>query len=74
MDLAILFVSAFAASTILPMSSEVVLGTLAHSGSSEVWLLLAVAHRRQHPRRSGQLGAGPLFGDLANSPCFAGRS
>jgi membrane protein YqaA with SNARE-associated domain len=31
------------ASTILPMSSEVVLGTLARSGSSEVWLLLAVA-------------------------------
>ena len=43
MDLAFLFVSAFAASTILPMSSEVVLGTLARSGSSEVWLLLAVA-------------------------------
>ena len=29
MDLAILFVSAFAASTILPMSSETVLGALA---------------------------------------------
>jgi membrane protein YqaA with SNARE-associated domain len=43
MDLAFLFISAFAASTILPMSSEVVLGTLARSGSSEVWLLLAVA-------------------------------
>ena len=43
MDLAFLFTSAFAASTILPMSSEVVLGTLARSGSSEVWLLLAVA-------------------------------
>jgi hypothetical protein len=43
MDLAFLFISALAASTILPMSSEVVLGTLARSGSSEVWLLLAVA-------------------------------
>jgi membrane protein YqaA with SNARE-associated domain len=43
MDLAFLFISAFAASTILPMSSEVVLGTLARSGSSEGWLLLAVA-------------------------------
>jgi membrane protein YqaA with SNARE-associated domain len=43
MDLTFLFISAFAASTILPMSSEVVLGTLARSGSSEVWLLLAVA-------------------------------
>jgi membrane protein YqaA with SNARE-associated domain len=43
MDLAFLFISALAASTILPMSSEVVLGTLARSGSSEVWVLLAVA-------------------------------
>jgi membrane protein YqaA with SNARE-associated domain len=43
MDLAFLFISALAASTILPMSSEVVLGTLARSGSSEVWLLFAVA-------------------------------
>ena len=43
MDLALLFVSAFAASTILPMSSEVVLGALAVAGASELWLLLAVA-------------------------------
>src|ERR687892_2768848 len=43
MDLAILFVSAFAASTILPMSSEIVLGALALAGATEVWLLLAVA-------------------------------
>jgi len=43
MDLALLFVSAFAASTILPLSSEVVLATLARSGSSEPGLLLAVA-------------------------------
>jgi membrane protein YqaA with SNARE-associated domain len=43
MDLAILFVSAFAASTILPMSSEVVLGALAVAGATDVWLLLAVA-------------------------------
>ena len=43
MDLAFLFVSAFAASTILPMSSEVVLGALAVAGASELWLLLAVA-------------------------------
>ena len=43
MDLASLFVSAFAASTILPMSSEVVLGALAVAGASELWLLLAVA-------------------------------
>jgi membrane protein YqaA with SNARE-associated domain len=43
MDLAFLFVSAVAASTILPMSSEVVLGTLALAGATDVWLLLAVA-------------------------------
>jgi membrane protein YqaA with SNARE-associated domain len=43
MDLAILFVSAFAASTILPMSSEVVLGAVAVAGVTDVWLLLAVA-------------------------------
>lgn len=43
MDLAILFLSAFAASTILPMSSEVVLGALAVAGATDVWLLLAVA-------------------------------
>jgi membrane protein YqaA with SNARE-associated domain len=43
MDLAFLFVSAFAASTILPMSSEVVLGALAVAGASEMWLPLAVA-------------------------------
>jgi membrane protein YqaA with SNARE-associated domain len=43
MDLVILFVSAFAASTILPMSSEVVLGTFAAAGATDVWLLLAVA-------------------------------
>jgi membrane protein YqaA with SNARE-associated domain len=43
MDLAFLFVSAFAASTILPMSSEVVLGALAVAGATDVWLLLAVA-------------------------------
>ena len=43
MDLAFLFVSAFAASTILPMSSEVVLGALAVAGTTDVWLLLAVA-------------------------------
>jgi membrane protein YqaA with SNARE-associated domain len=43
MDLALLFVSAFAASTILPMSSEVVLGALAVAGATDVWMLLAVA-------------------------------
>jgi membrane protein YqaA with SNARE-associated domain len=43
MDLAFLFVSAFAASTILPMSSEVVLGALAVAGATDVWLLLVVA-------------------------------
>jgi membrane protein YqaA with SNARE-associated domain len=43
MDLALLFVSAFAASTILPMSSEVVLATMAASRSAEPALLLAVA-------------------------------
>ena len=43
MDLLILFMSAFAASTILPLSSEVVLGALAASGTSDRALLLAVA-------------------------------
>jgi membrane protein YqaA with SNARE-associated domain len=43
MDLTFLFISALAASTILPMSSEVVLGALAVSGATDVWLLLAVA-------------------------------
>ena len=43
MDLAFLFVSAFAASTILPMSSEVVLGALAVAGTTDAWMLLAVA-------------------------------
>ena len=43
MDLVILFLSAFAASTILPMSSEVVLGAFAAAGATNVWLLLAVA-------------------------------
>jgi membrane protein YqaA with SNARE-associated domain len=43
MDLALLFFSALAASTILPMSSEVVLGALASAGATDVWLLLAVA-------------------------------
>ena len=43
MDLTFLFLSAFAASTILPMSSEVVLGALAVAGTTDVWLLLAVA-------------------------------
>src|SRR5688500_7770077 len=43
MDLLVLFMSAFAASTILPLSSEVVLGALAASGTSDRALLLAVA-------------------------------
>jgi hypothetical protein len=43
MDLAFLFISAFAASTILPMSSEIVLSALALGGATEVWLLLTVA-------------------------------
>jgi hypothetical protein len=43
MDLAVLFVSAFAASTVLPMSSEVVLAALAGSGSSGPGLPLALA-------------------------------
>jgi membrane protein YqaA with SNARE-associated domain len=43
MDLGFLFLSAFAASTILPMSSEVVLSALVLAGATEVWLLLAVA-------------------------------
>ena len=41
MDLTFLFISALAASTILPMSSEVVLGPC--PGATDVWLLLAVA-------------------------------
>ena len=36
MDLAFLFVIAFAASTILPMPSEVVLGALAVAGTTDV--------------------------------------
>jgi membrane protein YqaA with SNARE-associated domain len=40
MDLLVLFMSAFAASTILPMSSEVVLGALAAAGTSDRALLL----------------------------------
>jgi membrane protein YqaA with SNARE-associated domain len=43
MELGFLFLSAFAASTILPMSSEVVLSALVLAGETEVWLLLAVA-------------------------------
>jgi membrane protein YqaA with SNARE-associated domain len=43
MDLLVLFISAFAASTILPMSSEVVLGGLAAAGTSDRALLLVVA-------------------------------
>jgi membrane protein YqaA with SNARE-associated domain len=43
MELAFLFVSAFAASTILPMSSEVVLGALAVAGTTEVWVLFVIA-------------------------------
>jgi membrane protein YqaA with SNARE-associated domain len=43
MDLAVLFLSALGAATILPMSSEVVLGALAFAGTSDVLLLLAVA-------------------------------
>lgn len=43
MDLLVLSMSAFAASTILPMSSEVVLGALAASGMSDRALLLVVA-------------------------------
>ena len=43
MDLVFLFISALAASTILPMSSEIVLSALALAGATEVWLLLAVA-------------------------------
>jgi membrane protein YqaA with SNARE-associated domain len=43
MDLAFLFVSAFAASTILPMSSEIVLRALAAAGTTEVWMLFVVA-------------------------------
>jgi membrane protein YqaA with SNARE-associated domain len=43
MDLAILFVSAFAASTVLPMSSEVVLGAFAVAGATDVWMLFVVA-------------------------------
>jgi membrane protein YqaA with SNARE-associated domain len=43
MDLAFLFVSAFLASTILSMSSEVALGALAASGSGGPALLLVVA-------------------------------
>ena len=43
MDLGFLFITAFAAATILPMSSEVVLGALAASGTSERAVLLVVA-------------------------------
>jgi membrane protein YqaA with SNARE-associated domain len=43
MDLAVLFLSALGAATILPMSSEVVLGGLAFARTSDLWLLLAVA-------------------------------
>jgi long-chain fatty acid transport protein len=38
-DLLVLFMSAFVASTILPMSSEVVLGALAIGSATDVWLL-----------------------------------
>jgi membrane protein YqaA with SNARE-associated domain len=54
MDLALLFVSAFAAATILPLSSEVVLGALAAADSTDPRLLLAVAT------------AGNTFGAVAN--------
>lgn len=43
MDLGALFLSAFAASTILPMSSEAVLAGLVAFGSTDPLLLLAVA-------------------------------
>lgn len=43
MDLALLFLSAFGAATVLPMSSEAVLAALAASRSSDTWQLLAVA-------------------------------
>jgi membrane protein YqaA with SNARE-associated domain len=43
MDLTVLFLSALGAATILPMSSEVVLGALVLAGTSNLWLLLAVA-------------------------------
>jgi hypothetical protein len=43
MDLAVLFLSAFGAATILPMSSEVVLGARVLAGTSNLCLLLAVA-------------------------------
>lgn len=43
MDLVVLFLSAFAASTIVPMSSEAVLAVIALSGSASPLLLLTVA-------------------------------
>lgn len=43
LPLAGLFLSAFLAATILPVSSEVVLGALLVGGCEELWLLVAVA-------------------------------
>ncbi len=43
MSLLLLFLSAFGAATILPMSSEAVLAVLAHADGSRAGLLLAVA-------------------------------
>jgi membrane protein YqaA with SNARE-associated domain len=43
MDLAVLFASAFVASTILPMSSEAVLAAMAVAGSADRVLLFLVA-------------------------------
>jgi hypothetical protein len=61
MDLAFLFISAFAASTILPMSSEIVLSALALGGATEVWLLLTVATTGNNSRGGRQLGHRPLL-------------
>ena len=43
MDVLALFASAFAAATLLPLSSEAVLAALRVAGGQDVWVLLAVA-------------------------------
>jgi membrane protein DedA with SNARE-associated domain len=60
-DLLVLFISAFAASTILPMSSEVVLDALAVTGTTDIWVLFVVAT------------VGNTLGAVANWPSAAMR-
>jgi membrane protein YqaA with SNARE-associated domain len=66
MDLAFVFVSAFAASTILPMSSEVVLGGLAASRSSPPALPFVVATAGNTLGAVVNWGIGRYAGTLRN--------